>query len=278
MNEEQTRADIQADLRSSGAKTVIYLEGRSDPTLLAALLGNRGQTPIAGGFVASGIFFKVPESGGSGSHAIRYRIEVGKSLSNVNVFGVIDGDGLSLAELESGFDPPFLGPLFTWKAYCIENLIAKTGWPAGWGETPDWQAELVKFGPYVAINRLGLELQAILQDLRIAKHLNPVEGQPLVGLDEIAVGLTAGRERISRFDVEQRFREELARFEVAVSRSPDEAHAFLNGKWLIRHMAPALTGRKSDKCLSDWIAHARSVGGLDEVCRWCDRIAELDAG
>ena len=184
----------------------------------------------------------------------------------------MDGDGQILADLESSFDPPHPGPLFRWKAYCVENLLAKTGWPSAWGDEPDWSAELANYGPYVALNRVGSEARAILKELGLANYSNPAHGTLLRPSDEITAALADGKARLLSFDVEQEYRDQLSAFEATVRRGLDEAHALINGKWLFRHMAPTLTTRDPDRCEYEWLAHARSAGGLPEVREWWERV------
>src|SRR5205814_634541 len=99
---------------------------------------------------------------GAGGAAVRQRVELAAAKGYQGIFGLIDGDGRDLAESARTFDPPHPGPLFMWKAYCIENLLAKTGWPAAWGSAPDWPSVLLEFSAYVALNRLHVALRGRL--------------------------------------------------------------------------------------------------------------------
>jgi hypothetical protein len=273
MNLAKVRDAVELDLRLSPKDTVLYLEGKSDVEYLFALLGEK--RPLDSGdriCLYRGVLIKVPESG-SGSGSVRSHVEVGLQFRSEGlVIGIIDGDGLPLAQLAASFDPPYPGPLFTWKSYCIENLIAKTGWPPAWGNSPDWSAELAKYGPYVALNRVGLDAQAILRDLNLIGYLQPSNKMPLKQSDEIAAALAVGKARLLSFDVEAEYLHELSSFEATVLRSLDEAHALINGKWLFRHLAPTLTTRETDLCEYEWLAHARSVGGMREVREWWERV------
>ena len=272
MSEVGLLSQIRDDLRTSPVETVIYLEGRTDPKFLFALLG----LPNPPDGLHQGVLVKgLKDEGsrrGSGSNAVMARVELASRNDLPRVFGVMDGDGRTIEELTSSFDPPYLGPLFRWKAYCIENLLAKTGWPLAWGEGPDWSAELSNYGPYVALNRVGSEARAILRELGLEKYSNPAHGIPLRLSDEITAALAAGKARLLSFDVEQEYRDQLSTFGATVLRSLDEAHALINGKWLFRHMAPTLTSRDPGQCEFDWLAHARSTGGLPEVREWWERV------
>lgn len=94
--------------------------------------------------------------------------------------------------------------------------------------------ELAKFGPYVALNRIGSEARAILVELEFRRHLST--------------------------------------FEATVHGSLDETHALINGKWLFEYMAPTLWNRDPSQCEYNWLAHARSSGGLHEVRAWWERV------
>ena len=272
MTDAALLSEIEDDLRESPNETVIYLEGRTDPDVLFALLG----LPKPADGLHQGVLIKgLRDEGrrkGSGSNAVMARVDVANRANRPRVFGIVDGDGLPLETLASKFDPPYLGPLFYWKAYCIENQLAKTGWPSLWSAEPDWQSELTKYGPYVALNRIGLEVRAILKDLGLEKYNQPVLGGSLKASAEIIAAMAIGTVRFRSYDAEQRFRDELSACEETIRRDLDETHALLNGKWLIRHMAPTITKREPDQCQFDWLAHAISVGGLPEVREWWERV------
>ena len=273
MNRAEIRQGIEEDLRISPSKRIIYLEGKTDVEFLFGLTGR----PTPPGNVEKNVFHQgvlvKACNVGSGSTAVRAHVEVASEFHHPEfVCGIIDGDGLLLDQLAASFDPPHPGPLFAWKSYCIENLLAKTGWPPAWGDEPDWPAELSKYGPYVALNRVGLEARAILSGLGLMNFLKPVLSEALKASTEIASALAAGKAKLLSFDVERRFDEELSAFEAAARRSLDEAHALLNGKWLVRHLAPTVTKRDPDVCKYEWLAHARSVGGLPEVREWWERV------
>ncbi len=273
MNEVQLRTSIEADFRQSGADAVLYLEGKSDPDILSAILGDREQRKFAGGFIINGVFVNgLEEKRSSGSLAVISIVTVAKNSSIENVFGVIDGDGVSLPELASRFDAPFSGPLFTWKAYCIENLLVKTGWPKIWGDQPDWAEEFAAYGPYVALNRMTKEVGRALKELGIATHTNPVLGRPLLPASEVVARLSAGKDRLLDYNVEEIFTRYVIEFQELARSGSDDVHGFLNGKWIVEHMAPRLTNRKPDQCRYEWIAHARASGGLPEVREWWARI------
>ncbi len=273
MNEVELLDRINDDIRISTAQTVIYLEGTTDPEFFFALLGlpTNPADGVHRGVLVRGLKDD-PKRRGSGSAAVRNLVDVASRNRVPGIFGVIDGDGRKLEELAPRFDPSYPGPLFHWKAYCIENLIAKTGWPSVWGDEPDWVAELSRYGPYVALNRIVLEVRSIVKELELESYSKPSLGSPMKQAAEVARALGEGKHRIQEYDVEQRFASEFADFEGLVRSNLDEAHALLNGKWLFQHMAPTLTRRDPDLCRFEWLAHARSVGGLPEVRDWWERV------
>jgi hypothetical protein len=272
MSEADLRVEIQRDLRKASSDTVIYLEGQTDPTIFFALLGLPDPPDgLYQGVLVRGLKGERRGSG-SGLQAVTARIALASQFHGSKILGVIDGDGRSLGELVPAFDAPYLGPLFCWKAYCIENLLTKTGWPPAWGGEPDWTDELTRYGPYAALNRVVREAGAVLKDLGLVRHSSPDHHLILKSSGDIAADLAIGKGRLMSFDVEQQFIEELSSVETAIRRDLDEAHALINGKWLIGHMAHSLTKRDRALCRYEWLAHARSVGGLAEICDWWQRV------
>lgn len=261
MNLVALAQEIRSDLQRAPAQIVIYLEGKTDVDPFFALLGRA--TPTDG--VHQGVFVKGLRDRDSGGSAVRARVEAAIRISFPGVFGLVDGDGQPLATLSQTFDHPHVGPQFTWKAYCIENLLAKSGWPPAWGDAPDWPVALIDYGPYVALNRIFVELQFILQVLSVAKRINPISGRPLKTAQDVVADLNRDRHLLLNYNVAQRFQDELQVFQAVLQGHLDEAHTMLNGKWLFSHLAPGCTGQNPDRCMSDWIAHAISVGGLAEV-------------
>jgi hypothetical protein len=270
MNPAENRDAVEKDLRRSPNQIVIYVEGKSDVDYLFGLLGR--PTPVGPpgeGLVHRGVLVK----GCNGAAAVKARAEVGSDFRpGAIVIGIIDGDGLPLSELAATFDAPHQGPWFSWKAYCIENLLAKTGWPSVWGNPPDLRGAFRTYGPYVALNQLHLNIISMLKTLKIAKLTNPPLDTDLKTDLEVIEALEADKHLFQDFDVAKEFRSRLLAFQQAVDRDLDEAHALLNGKWLVEHFAPTQTGRKPDQCKIDWIAHAVSVGGLAEVRDWWERV------
>jgi hypothetical protein len=272
MNLAEIEDAVEQDLRVSPSRKVIYLEGKTDPVMLFALLGlPNPDDGLHQGVLVKGLKDEGSRSG-SGAKAVMARVDLAPRFQPSKIFGIIDGDGRTLDDLRPSFDPDHTGPLFSWKAYSIENLVAKTGWPTAWGDEPDWPAELMKYGPYVALNRIGLEVRAILHELGLDKYRDPIQGAPLRPREEIAAALAVGKARLLSFDVEMKYLAELVSFDAIVQNSLDEAHALINGKWLFRLMAPTLTGRDTSRCEYEWLAHARSAGGLPEVREWWERV------
>jgi hypothetical protein len=264
MDEKGVLQRIVTDLKDAPLQKVIYLEGKTDVGPFFSLLG---VVPVAArdGGRHQGVYVRGLAQEASGRTAVADHVRVAERHHILGVFGVVDGDGRPLSDLVPLFEAPSAGPLFTWKAYCIENLLAKTGWPPAWGTAPDWPVALDDYGPYVALNRIFVELQSILEVLSVAKRIKPISGQPLMTAREVLTNLNRDRHRLLGYDVAQRFQDELQVFQTALQGQPDEAHTMLNGKWLFSHLAPVRTGHNPDRCKADWIAHAISVGGLAEV-------------
>jgi hypothetical protein len=111
MNPKQILSELQTDLQRG--RFVFYLEGRTDPAMLFALLGVAA--PV------SGIYQDVYVRGldkASGGSAVRVRVDVahdqGLALkaSAGGIGGIVDGDGRELARLaaERGVRLAALGP------------------------------------------------------------------------------------------------------------------------------------------------------------------------
>jgi len=271
MNDKDLLNSIVDDLQKSPAKTVIYLEGKTDVDIFFSLLGySRPPGDIHQNVLIRGL----QEGFGSGSEAVCRRVELAsaKFSNGGRFFGILDGDGVMLDDLKKKFDAPFPGPLFYWKAYCIENLLQKTGWPSIWAAAPDWKKVFRDYAPYVALNRVHRNFTQILNKLNIAHYINPVAGQPLLKASSISKKLKQGKNEILQRDVQQDFRNEVASFEKALNQGVDAAHCLLNGKWAISHLAVTKTRKSSDECRKEWIKHAIAQGGVPEVKDWWARI------
>jgi hypothetical protein len=88
---------------------------------------------------------------------------------------------------------------------------------------------------------------------------------------DVARNLGRGKELLVERDVEQDFRAEVRSFKDSVRQGLAHAHCLLNGKWLISHLAAVKTRRSSSTCRNEWIQHAITQGGLDEVKNWWTR-------
>ena len=270
MNDKELLNSLATDLRDAPARCVIYLEGKTDVDIFFALLGHARPS----GDLHQGVLIRgLQEGDGSGSGAVRKRVELGATFgTSGRILGILDGDGTALDQLRGQFDAPFAGPLFSWKAYCIENLLQTAGWPPAWGTAPNWATEIQKYSPYVGLNRVHRKFAQILVRLNIARFTNPVAGQALLRESEVSRELQAGKDEILQRDVQQDFRSEVADFKAAVRQSLDEAHCLLNGKWLVSHLAVSKTRKSADTCRAAWIAYTASIGGLREVKDWWTRV------
>lgn len=257
---------IQSDLQR--ASCVIYCEGKTDPDILFGLLGIA--KPVNN--VHSDAYVVGLSGGPSGSSEVQELLRVAFTNGYNSVYGVCDGDGRNLADLSSEFDPPYLGPLFRWKGYCIENILAQAAWPSAWGCEPNWHEELLKYAPYSALNRIHVDLRLALGTLGLAKFRNPQCGQPLEQASGIQAQLENDKSLIHGRDVAADFSSQLTMVTDAINRSLDEGHALINGKWFFRHLAPCLTNQSEDICRQAWIASAQQAGGAAEVRGWWQRI------
>jgi len=276
MNEKPILEEMQKDLRLAPAEMVIYLEGKNDPASLFALLGHpRPADDLHRGVLVKGL--KDPERAkGSGAAAVKNRVEIATKYGLRGVRGVLDGDGLSLETLAPEFDAPSTGPLFRWKAYCVENLLVKTGWPSAWGSEPDWIDQLSGYAPYTAINCLQREIRSTVEDLGVARYAFPTRDN-FISASEFSEKLRQGRARLQSLDVVVEFDRLNGLVLETIRRDLDEAHTLLNGKWLVEHLAPTLSSwtRSKEQCRFDWLAYAASVGGLAEVRQWWERVTGL---
>lgn len=267
---ERTLQGIEADLQLSTRRAVVYLEGKSDVDIFFALLGR--DTPpdsLADGVYVRGLSARA--QAGSGRAQVEQRVSMG-SERGYRVFGFIDGDGRPLAELSAQFDEPHHGPLLCWKAYCIENLLARAGWPRSWGAAPDWARVFDDYSAYVGINRLVRDIQDALQRAELHRYRSPETGKPLLTADDARAFIEAQQGALRHLDPAARFEEELARFRALVESDVEHGHAWFNGKWLVRHLAPQRTGRSPEQCRDEWLAHVRQQGGLAEVRECWQRI------
>ena len=121
--------------------------------------------------------------------------------------------------------------------------------------------------------RLGLRRREALTTLRLARYTRPVLEEPMETVEGVSAALRRDKHLLQDVDVEQMFRDEVASFEAAVRAGLDEAHALLNGKWLVDVFAPRSSCVLNPaRCREVWIAHAREQGGLPEVRALWERI------
>ena len=257
--------EIGQDLQSAGA--VLYLEGKTDVPILLGLLGASSTGKTSRGVLYEGVLIR--EVGGSS--AVEQRLKVAREAKIPGIFGVLDGDGRPLSELIPEFDAPHAGPQFRWKGYCIENLLARAGWPEPWGARPDWRAVLADFAPYVAINRLGTELRGSLQRLDLNGALDPNRMRRLDTREEFIARLRAGQHELAGLEIEALFSRQVDGFMAALDTSLDDAHALLNGKWLVDFFAVRHTRQPQERCRSEWVESLRLSEGDPEIKAWWRR-------
>ena len=275
MNREQRLNEMGSDLRRSLRSRVLYLEGKTDVPIFFGLLGvllPSGSDKL--GYLHEDCLVRgLTDGGGAGSNEIKTRVQLAEQTPGYQgcFFGFLDGDGLPLQQLDA---PTSSSTISYWPAYCIENLLTKAGWPAAWGSIPDWREKFLRYSPYVALNRIHRELQSVLQDLGISRFVHPDPQRPLKTTEEVEAALGRESQLIDDYQILPRFRAEVAAFAQATANL-DEAHALLDGKWLVKGMA---TERhiSEESCRATWVDSIRQSGGLAEVRDRWQRI--LNAG
>jgi hypothetical protein len=260
MDAKQILKSIQGDLASSPASKVIYLEGATDERMFFGLLGIA--PVVTATYVHKNTLVK--NLGGKARVAQYLDVAVSSGFTG-QVFGVLDGDGEELASLKSKFDDPFKGPMFTWKAYCIESFFPQCAWNSAWGSAPNWQTDLLPYAPYVALGRLHLLLEEAQASLGLAKRTHPNQGEPLRTAGDVQADLARDKHCIAGFDAEANFVTEIRRFETALGNSIPEGLALLDGKWLFKHFMPDRLGKNGPHWISQLISHITAIGGLTEV-------------
>lgn len=269
MDEKRLLREIEDDLRIARGAKLIYVEGTKDVTALFALLGLQAPRQSPGGGAPHGGGYVKAAGGrdrGGGKQYVRDLVDAARLRGYPDVFGILDGDGQPLAKLAETFDSPYAGPLFTWKAFCIENLLVQTGWPAAFAPqpAPDWTETLIRYAGYVALGELYREMRDLLQVLRIAGREHPFR-DPFLSVDEIQRVLEQDAHRLEGFGVVQRFQQSVSAFSDTVRRSLEEGHTLLDGKWLVEHFAVQTTRRGKEECRRCWEVHAIGAGGHPQV-------------
>lgn len=280
---EELLKEIDADLRRAPGQRVVYLEGKTDVEVFFALLGvamPRGAQSSVGGLY-QGVLVrgldgegKLGRAPGSGSGAVRQRVELAAQHGREHVYGVLDGDGRTLDVITAEFGAPQRGPLFMWEGYCIENLLAQVTWPAQWGEEPAWSDVLRGYAAYVALNRLHADLRVRLRTLRLHKFQNPRADSPLLASEEVQQALEADRHLIADADVAAMFAAEVEFYLREIGAGEARGHMLLNGKWLLQHLAVARAEMALEPCREVWSEAVRACGGSPRVREWWQRLIE----
>ena len=269
MNDAALLREMTADLQAAPAGKVVYLEGKTDVPIFFALLGVVApRDSIHQGVLVRGLR---DDNRGAGGDAVRARTSLAARTTGYGgIHGVTDGDGQPVATLATRFDAPFAGPCFAWKAYCIENLLAKTCWPQGWGTPPAWCDVLLEHVPYVALNRLHRELLQSLETLRLAKYVRPTLEEPLRTKQDVLTALAKDKHLVAGYDVAMRFAQEANAIESVIATDVDAGHALVNGKWLVEVFAPRRLGVpwNRQRCREEWITAAASSGLAEVRALW----------
>ena len=256
MNDADRLKALQDDQHRAG--TLLYLEGPTDVALFFALLGIRRPS--------SDIHQDVYVKGLNGVKDVRSCTRVAAANKLTRVFGIIDGDGLDLTQLQPLFDAPHLGPLFSWKGYCIENIAAQAAWPAAWGAMPN----LAIYAPYVAFNTVQDELSKTFKKLRFIQFDRPKANVELATEADLRNVLTNKQAAMNAVDVKHLYNQALGAY--LNLQSAAEIHTKLNGKWLVEHHACEVTGASIQVCREAWVNVITAAGGHSEVRAWWQRV------
>jgi hypothetical protein len=90
--------EIEADLQEAPRRTVIYLEVRSDVSIFFGLIG----VPEPPRGIHEGVLVRgLSPRSGAGCKSVKQRVELASRRSRRGVYGIIDGDGESLAACRS---------------------------------------------------------------------------------------------------------------------------------------------------------------------------------
>ncbi|HEY0134111.1 MAG TPA: hypothetical protein VGB85_08525 [Nannocystis sp.] len=270
MDDRAIGQELERDLlRAAATGKVLYLEGPTDLLMLLGLLGREPPTVVPEeGMPVDGVWVR----GISGSKAVEQRIDVAGRLGFRDFRGIVDGDGKDLEALAATFDPPFNGPLYHWKAYCLENLLTECSWP-NWGPAPDWRSVLAAYIPYAALNRVVAAAQERWRSLGVARFGRPIFDQPRRTTEEIRNQLHRDASDLRDLgDLVGLYDAEVNRCETALATSLSHAHALVNGKWLVEvHAAEASRG-SPERCRQAWAMHVGRTGGHPEVVAWWRRL------
>jgi hypothetical protein len=275
--DDEIVAEIEQYLQRSGGRGVVYLEGASDLGVFFALLGVVAPLSVdSERFVHEDIIVRgLPGKTGSGTSAVQRRVAVAVARRYARVYGFVDGDGAPYDVLAREFDAPFRGPLFRWKGYSIENVLARTCWPGHWGREPDWARMFHRYAPYVALKRVQTRILRDLDAVLFAARAQPQQGVPLLKSSEVSRQLRARAHLLPKRDVLLAYRSEVAELRASTF---DEQHARVNGKWLVEVLAPERTGRSKEQCRAEWIAEAAGRGGDQEVLSLWARVIRRTIG
>ncbi len=122
MNETQVLHELTVDLQRAPRRRVLYLEGKTDLPIFFGLLGVT--MPRDG--VYQGVLVREVDGSTKVRSCVKIAAQKGRPFSGIH--GIVDGDGATFAELSKSFLAPG-SHLHQWPAYCIENMLVKTGWP-----------------------------------------------------------------------------------------------------------------------------------------------------
>lgn len=264
-------AELEQDLRRAPNGKIFYLEGRTDPSVFLALLGQDVNPVPPEGWQHDGVWIRgLGAKTGSGGSAVRSRIRVAHEQGHRAISGIIDGDGDDYESLAADFKTPGTGKPHRWPTYCIENWLPLVGWPPQWGDEPHWDEVLGTYVPYAALNRVVAGIQTQLSSLGLERYHRPPQG-PLDTVDMIRDRLRrAGSAPSIAHDVLGAFEREVARCQAAIKSSQNHGHALIDGKWLVTHYAASVASGNVDDSRRVWAKHVAGLGGHPDVRSWWD--------
>lgn len=273
MSADHWRKELLRDLqRAVKIRRIIYLEGKTDIDVFAALISKDvAIDDVYDGVVVCGLR---ANKGGSGGNTLEMILQLADELGlRENISIIRDGDGQPYSQVSTSFHGA--GPLYVWPTYCIENLLAQVegGWPDGWGEEPRWAEVMREYRAYVGLNVVHMQLQQSLKTLELATFTNPAVSRPLLDAAQVQQKLEADRALIAGYDVAAAFSRAVTAFDDAtLAASLEEAHAMLNGKWLVHDLARRRSRLDQDDCRRAWCQAVREAGGHPAVRAWWARV------
>lgn len=246
---------IRAHEQLSPSRCVVYLEGRTDPDYLAALVGRPAVRLLDKVVEVDGVVVV----GRDGRASVEAHVALGRD-HGVQCFGVVDSDGSTLGSAV-GVGP---GPLWRWPTYSVENLFV-VAWPSAWGDVPEFDEVLAGYAPYAAVNRVVRDLGDDLRTLGLVRYRAPT-AHPDPVRPPLNVEAEAARLRGASVPSAVELAERLLAEHRAILAG--DLSVAVNGKWLIDAYAVGRTGLSKDDVRTTWCDTVRAAGGHPTVTQW----------